>query len=135
MRSTFYLILGVLFQVLSLGQEGYCASPIDKSEARQLVSTFRSFSATNQTLSFEGSYFRKQKGKYRAGKTTDLQPFFEWAHTKFQLGKKPFQYPVIPKYETSNLPLYIAPSLLPAEILPTVSFSNCYGFLHFLFPF
>lgn len=135
MPKIFVIVIAIAFQIIVSGKDGYGIALTFGSETKQQHASFSTFSQINTILSFEGSFFRKQRGKYRPVQTPGFQICPDWISTKLTLGKKPANqayYAVSNRY--SQYARILSPVIPPAR-QHSICFSNCYGTLHRLSPF
>nr|WP_295932915.1 hypothetical protein [uncultured Dyadobacter sp.] len=103
------------------------------TESRPTLHAFSTCSDTNKIVSFEGSFFRKQRGHYRSDHSSDYQLFSDWITGKLYTGKKHGGDFLTVKHFGSRLNLQVAVSASAPAVRKTyfhVRFAGFYTYLH-----
>lgn len=135
MPKTVVIFVVLFLQTIIAEGRGHGNSTAFDSEPvfRQL--SFSAFSQSNCITSFTGSFFRKQRGKYKQIPTSEFEAFREWIPAKVAPGKKPLDPARLAlKNKSEHLPL-MRTALVMDRQHQGVYFSNCYGSLYRLSPF
>lgn len=135
MNKTLAIVIAIIFQTILTEKEALGIPLRIKSEPVQRFAAFSGYSQTNGVASFQGRFFRKQRGKYQSSPTSESTVISEWISGKLTSGKKPAgdaMYYSVAKYLNYVITQKVATTR--ASNL-NIGFSNCYGSLYRLSPF
>lgn len=135
MRKTVIIFVALILQTIIAVGYGYDNAAAFDSEPIFRQPSFSAFSQSNYITSFTGSFFRKQRGKYKQIPASEFEVFREWIPTKVAPGKKPLDPARLAlKNKSEHQPL-LQNTLVIGRQHQGVYFSNCYGSLYRLSPF